>query len=683
MSIGETLAAARASGRALPSTQVAAATRIRRTLIQAIEHDDYSRLRRRLLRPRPHPHASPRTVGARPGAAARASSTRRTAAAARRRGATEVFEPRPRPGRSAARPNWTRRDGRRARRWSSVYGVVPGVRRRRRPRHDDRRRRQPSAPAPAAAPHAGAPTPSGRRAARSPQAPRDRVTVTCCAPRDRSWVQVTTGERPGAVPGHCCSAARVKTFTDKQPAQAGHRQRRRRRRSPSTAPTSGSRAAAGRSPGVQFTPAGPRGRLTAGSASAGQAAPPSTARHVPDRPARRAGHPRLRPQRGRLRGARRPARRRRLGAGRRRRPTPTSSLVNTCGFVEAAKKDSIDTLLGRRRHAGAEGGRGRLPGRAVRRRAGRGAARGRRGARLRRLRRHRRPARRTIARRRARTRRTPRATGARCCRSPRRPRQPRPRAATRRHGSTCPTASAPASGPRRCDAGSTTARSRRSSSPPAATGAARSARSRPSAARSSPGRRTTCSPRRAGWPSRACASSSWSARTPRPTARTSATCGCSRRCCPSSPRSTGIERVRVSLPAAGRDCGPALVEAIATTPGVAPYFDLSFQHASRAGAAPDAPVRRHRRASSSCSSRSARAAPEAGVRTNVIVGFPGETEADLAELERFLTRPGSTRSACSATPTRTAPRRPAFDGKLDADDDRARGSSGSPRWPRS
>ena len=28
--------------------------------------------------------------------------------------------------------------------------------------------------------------------------------------------------------------------------------------------------------------------------------------------------------------------------------------------------------------------------------------------------------------------------------------------------------------------------------------------------------------------------------------------------------------------------------------------------------------------------------PEAGARTNVIVGFPGETEADVAELERFL-----------------------------------------------
>jgi tRNA A37 methylthiotransferase MiaB len=30
------------------------------------------------------------------------------------------------------------------------------------------------------------------------------------------------------------------------------------------------------------------------------------------------------------------------------------------------------------------------------------------------------------------------------------------------------------------------------------------------------------------------------------------------------------------------------------------------------------------------------AAPEAGIRTNLIVGFPGEAEADLAELEAFL-----------------------------------------------
>ena len=41
----------------------------------------------------------------------------------------------------------------------------------------------------------------------------------------------------------------------------------------------------------------------------------------------------------------------------------------------------------------------------------------------------------------------------------------------------------------------------------------------------------------------------------------------------------GIDRVRISYlqPAELR---PGLIEVIASTPGVAPYFDLSFQHAS-------------------------------------------------------------------------------------------------------
>ena len=96
----------------------------------------------------------------------------------------------------------------------------------------------------------------------------------------------------------------------------------------------------------------------------------------------------------------------------------------------------------------------------------------------------------------------------------------------------------------------------------------------------------------------------------------------------------GIERVRVSYlqPAETR---PSLVEVIAGTPGVVPYFDLSFQHAS-AGV-----LRRMRRFGSTESfvellDRARTVAPTAGARSNVIVGFPGETEADLAELERFL-----------------------------------------------
>ncbi|WP_230487354.1 30S ribosomal protein S12 methylthiotransferase RimO [Nocardioides anomalus] len=96
----------------------------------------------------------------------------------------------------------------------------------------------------------------------------------------------------------------------------------------------------------------------------------------------------------------------------------------------------------------------------------------------------------------------------------------------------------------------------------------------------------------------------------------------------------GVERVRVSYlqPAELR---PGLLEAIAGTPGVAPYFDLSFQHASA-----DV-LRRMRRFGDPESflgllDRVRAIAPHAGVRSNVIVGFPGETEQDLETLCDFL-----------------------------------------------
>jgi ribosomal protein S12 methylthiotransferase len=96
----------------------------------------------------------------------------------------------------------------------------------------------------------------------------------------------------------------------------------------------------------------------------------------------------------------------------------------------------------------------------------------------------------------------------------------------------------------------------------------------------------------------------------------------------------GIERVRVSYlqPAELR---PSLVEALAGTSGVVPYFDLSFQHASATV------LRRMRRFGGTDAflellASIRRLAPLAGVRSNVIVGFPGETEADVAELEGFL-----------------------------------------------
>ena len=97
----------------------------------------------------------------------------------------------------------------------------------------------------------------------------------------------------------------------------------------------------------------------------------------------------------------------------------------------------------------------------------------------------------------------------------------------------------------------------------------------------------------------------------------------------------GLDRVRVSYlqPAELR---PDLLTTIATTPGVAPYFDLSFQHSSAAV------LRRMRRFGSTTQfldlcDRIRALAPAAGIRSNVIVGFPGETDDDVAELEEFLT----------------------------------------------
>jgi ribosomal protein S12 methylthiotransferase RimO len=98
----------------------------------------------------------------------------------------------------------------------------------------------------------------------------------------------------------------------------------------------------------------------------------------------------------------------------------------------------------------------------------------------------------------------------------------------------------------------------------------------------------------------------------------------------------GIERVRVSYlqPAEIR---PGLLAAMAETPGVVPYYDISFQHASE-------PVLRamrrfgSREAFLDLVARVRERSPEAGIRCNVIVGFPGETEADVDELEAFLTQ---------------------------------------------
>ena len=98
----------------------------------------------------------------------------------------------------------------------------------------------------------------------------------------------------------------------------------------------------------------------------------------------------------------------------------------------------------------------------------------------------------------------------------------------------------------------------------------------------------------------------------------------------------GVDRVRVSYlqPAEVR---PGLIEVMASTPGVAPYFDLSFQHAS------GLVLRAMRRFGDTerflgLIEQIRSLVPQAGIRSNFIVGFPGETQADVDELERFLTQ---------------------------------------------
>ena len=96
----------------------------------------------------------------------------------------------------------------------------------------------------------------------------------------------------------------------------------------------------------------------------------------------------------------------------------------------------------------------------------------------------------------------------------------------------------------------------------------------------------------------------------------------------------GIERVRLSYlqPAEMR---PSLLQAMIETEKIAPYFDLSFQHTS-----PNI-LRRMRRFGDSekflhLITQIRALSPAAGIRSNFIVGFPGETQADFDDLSNFI-----------------------------------------------
>jgi ribosomal protein S12 methylthiotransferase RimO len=98
----------------------------------------------------------------------------------------------------------------------------------------------------------------------------------------------------------------------------------------------------------------------------------------------------------------------------------------------------------------------------------------------------------------------------------------------------------------------------------------------------------------------------------------------------------GVERVRLSYlqPAEMR---PTLLQAMIATDKTAPYFDLSFQHTS------PTILRRMRRFGDTekflhLINQIRALSPEAGIRSNFIVGFPGETEEDFDDLANFITQ---------------------------------------------
>lgn len=127
----------------------------------------------------------------------------------------------------------------------------------------------------------------------------------------------------------------------------------------------------------------------------------------------------------------------------------------------------------------------------------------------------------------------------------------------------------------------------------------------------------------------------------------------------------GVSRVRVSYlqPAETR---PGLVTTIARTPGVADYFDLSFQHAAASV------LRRMRRFGDPESflgllADVRRQAPSAGVRSNFIVGFPGETEADFETLCDFVAEARLDAIGVFGYSDEDGTEAASYDDKLDAD----------------
>lgn len=99
-------------------------------------------------------------------------------------------------------------------------------------------------------------------------------------------------------------------------------------------------------------------------------------------------------------------------------------------------------------------------------------------------------------------------------------------------------------------------------------------------------------------------------------------------------RIDGIEWIRLhyAYPTAFPD---EVIEAMASEPKICKYLDIPFQHISDAQLS--AMHRRHTKAEAYALVKRLRGAiPDLALRTTLLVGYPGETEADFTELEQFV-----------------------------------------------
>jgi ribosomal protein S12 methylthiotransferase len=99
-------------------------------------------------------------------------------------------------------------------------------------------------------------------------------------------------------------------------------------------------------------------------------------------------------------------------------------------------------------------------------------------------------------------------------------------------------------------------------------------------------------------------------------------------------RETGIPWIRM-LYLYNAGITPALLELVASEPRILPYFDMPIQHGS------NAVLERMRRPERNASirekvARIREAVPDVAIRTTCIVGFPGETDADFETLLALL-----------------------------------------------